>query len=428
MSQSILDTFLPYQRRFFLAPKRRKFWLSGRQLGKSHCIAGILAYKALERDGNLSLAISVNQRSASELLKKVASYAEAVSALTDGKVAHTSTFDSVSFSNGSRILSLPSSSSSMRGWTASCVCIDEAFFVPRLEDTMAAIAPTLTRDPNAELILASSAAGMNSTAYAIWEKALRSNEWYTQTTTIEDAVSDGLKVDVDSLRSMVPDEETFQTEYMCVFSKSMDAVFDPSLMETFDSLPSAAQGNWIGIDVGRTHDKTAFVMGAAVGDTLYVTDAETMEKADYQTQLDRIAELERRRRFNGGLVDAGGIGSMLAEYANSKVSRRISPFTFTSSSKTPLFESLRDLVFRRKILFSKPLLERMREDLSGVSRITTSEGKVAYRAVSDSSGHSDLSSALVLMIEAWKRNPLSSSVPVSFSPHVSRLSPWSRRI
>ncbi len=428
MSQSILDTFLPYQRRFFLAPRRRKFWLSGRQLGKSHCIAGILAYKALEKDGNLSLAISVNQRSASELLKKVSNYAEAVSALTDGKISHTSTFDSVSFSNGSRILSLPSSSSSMRGWTASCVCIDEAFFVPRLEDTMAAIAPTLTRDPNAELVLASSAAGMNSTAYSIWEKAIRSDEWYTQTTTIDDAVRDGLKVDVGSLRSMVPDEETFQTEYMCVFSKSMDAVFDASLMEPFDSLPSAAQGNWIGIDVGRSHDKTAFVMGTAVGDSLYVTDAETMEKADYQTQLDRIAELERRRRFNGGLVDAGGIGSMLAEYANSKVSRRISPFTFTSASKTPLFESLRDLVFRRKILFSKSILERMREDLSGVSRITTAEGKVAYRAVSDSSGHSDLSSALVLMIEAWKRNPVSSSVPVPFSPHASRLSPWSRRI
>lgn len=58
---TILDTFLPYQRSFFENTKKRKFLLSGRQLGKSHVIAGTMVFKALQKPVNgLSLCISVN--------------------------------------------------------------------------------------------------------------------------------------------------------------------------------------------------------------------------------------------------------------------------------------------------------------------------------------------------------------------------------
>ena len=137
-------------------------------------------------------------------------YADAVRQMTSGKIDYTMSFDSVKFSTGARVLSLPASSTATRGWTSNCVCVDEAFFVPRLDDIMTGIAPTLTRDPDSELIIASSAGAKNSYAFKIWEQALQDKQhWHTQVVTVEDAMRDGLKLDLEALHSMVPDPQAF---------------------------------------------------------------------------------------------------------------------------------------------------------------------------------------------------------------------------
>lgn len=68
--QPISDILLPYQREFFMAPQKRKVWVSSRQIGKSFTIAALLTFQALKKPGNLSLCISVNSRSAAEIVKK----------------------------------------------------------------------------------------------------------------------------------------------------------------------------------------------------------------------------------------------------------------------------------------------------------------------------------------------------------------------
>lgn len=54
---------------------------------------------------------------------------------------------------------------------------------------------------------------------------------------------------------------------------------------------------------------------------------------------------------------------MLAEYVNRQVSPRIKPLSFTGANKTPMYEALRDLVFRRKVKFAKRILERVKQDV-----------------------------------------------------------------
>lgn len=80
----LIDIFLAYQKSFFLNNKKRKIWISARQIGKSFCIAGILCYKALAKKNGLSLCISVNSRSASEIVRKCAQFAEAIKMKTNG--------------------------------------------------------------------------------------------------------------------------------------------------------------------------------------------------------------------------------------------------------------------------------------------------------------------------------------------------------
>lgn len=148
---------------------------------------------------------------------------------------------------------------------------------------------------------------------------------------------------------------------------------------------------------------------------------------EYSKQLEAVASLDKSKHFTGGYVDAGGIGSMLAEYVNKQVSSRIKPLSFTGSNKTPMYEALRDLVFRQKVKFARHILERVRQDIQQVSRVVTASGEVRYQASRSEEGHADTTSALVLCVEAFKKMPISQSLPVS-SPAASRLGAWSARI
>lgn len=141
----------------------------------------------------------------------MAQFAEAIKVATNGQIDYSQSFDCVKFANGARVMSLPSSTdgSNLRGWTASCVCIDEAAFIPNLEQILQAIGPTISRDRNAELIMATTPAGKQGFFYDTYLRALDDYGWYVQTTTIEDAVADGLEVDIEQLHSLCPDREVY---------------------------------------------------------------------------------------------------------------------------------------------------------------------------------------------------------------------------
>lgn len=124
-------------------------------------MAFIATFKALNTKNGLSLCISTGGRAASELIKKVHQFAEAVKLLTNGTITYMPSADSCRFNNGSRVVSLPSGNpTALRGWSANgAVLIDECAFIERPYDVMQAIAPTLTRFKDAQLIVASSPAG-----------------------------------------------------------------------------------------------------------------------------------------------------------------------------------------------------------------------------------------------------------------------------
>ena len=52
------------------SPKKRKLWISSRQIGKSFTIACMLVYKALTSKSKLSLCISTGARAAAEIIRK----------------------------------------------------------------------------------------------------------------------------------------------------------------------------------------------------------------------------------------------------------------------------------------------------------------------------------------------------------------------
>ena len=94
-------------------------------------------------------------------------------------------------------------------------------------------------------------------------------------------------------------------------------MLDPALIEETDSIPSSCTGTWLGIDIGRQHDRTSIVAVKQVGDKLYVDNIKTLHRCEYQKQLDEFSKhVAMQKSFVAGYIDAGGIGSAVAELAS----------------------------------------------------------------------------------------------------------------
>lgn len=413
--QQTLDSLLlPYQKRLVFARQKRKIALFGRQIGKSFSLAWLAVAKVLtaQKAGATALAISTGARASSEFLKKCAQWAEAVHVMRPD-VTYTASADAVKFSTGARVVSLPSGNpAALRGWTASLVVIDEAAYIENPEDVWAAISPTITRDPDAELVLASTPAGKASWFYDLYCKALDDGAWYVQTTTIEDAVEEGLAVDVDGLKKTISDPDVWAREYLCRFDQEYSSMVDVGLLDFQEIDVRDDAPTWLGFDVGSTSDRSALVDLVQLPDkTYFVKDIVIMRKASYEHQLQVLKEKHQKARYQAGYIDANGIGSALAEYATKQVSAKIKGYTWTSGNKTPAYESLRALIFDRRLKFARHLKPLVVQDFSNVHRVVTESGKVSYQAGRNENGHSDATSALVLAIQAAVQHPRQAQLP-----------------
>ncbi len=74
----------------------------------------------------------------------------------------------------------------------------------------------MTRDPDAELVVASTPAGKYGLYWDLWNNA--DDTWYKQSTDIQQAKQNGLDVDIEQLKNMVIDPDIFDMEYMCRFA------------------------------------------------------------------------------------------------------------------------------------------------------------------------------------------------------------------
>ena len=153
----------------------------------------------------------------------------------------------------------------------------------------------MTRDKTSELILCSTPAGCSGLFYDILQNA--DDSWYVQTTTIEDAVKEGLQVDIEQLKKLVGDPDVFNQEYMCVFSKEFGSFIDPSIVDFVDDIPSEQGGYYLGMDIGRKHDRTALTVLKAIKDKAYLENVITLSKCEYSQQIQVVKDLNSKYCF-----------------------------------------------------------------------------------------------------------------------------------
>lgn len=228
---------------------RRMILLTARQSGKSTVVAGKAIQKARFHPGSLTLIICPAQDQSKELMKKVETFMMHDKDLPEMK--HDATFEK-EFINGSRIVALPGSERSVRGYSGpSMIIIDEASRV--LDETYRALRPMMT-GADTELVLMSTPYGKRGFFYNEWThgqnwRKILVKPAYTFSTDL-DLIPD---VDEKTYRKQNPGLSTyysprhtfeflqdelysmgeywFRQEYLCEFVETEEQLFKLSMIE-----------------------------------------------------------------------------------------------------------------------------------------------------------------------------------------------------
>lgn len=423
---SLYDILLPYQKKIASSNSRKKLICSSRQIGKSFLISYEAVKKSLLKDKSLSILVSTGQRAANELLKKVLRFAEAARLATEGKVTYTSNAECVTFSNGSRIMSLPNSPEACRGWTVTGVlCLDEAAFIMNADEIYQSLTPTMTRCKDAELIISSTPGGCSGLFYDLWTND--DTSWQKFYITIHDAVKDGLKVNVDELKSLCGDDQIFAQEYECQFSKSSGAAIDTNLLK-FETKDVSKMKRILGQDVGRTHDGSAIADLRTDGSIFFLNDIKVLHDTAYSQQLAFVKQLDCQQRFDGGFIDGTGIGSAYSEQINEEVNSYIEGLQITAANKTPMFEYFRSLVMDKKLFIAPHLKDMLIEDIRLYQRIVDDAGRVRFSAIRANGSHGDAVFAIVLALWYCHEHPIKQTYVDSYHAPMRTMTGFASRL
>ena len=222
-----------WQVKFLRDRPARALLCCARQVGKSTTVAAAAVYEALYEPGALVLMVAPAQRQSEELLRKAR---ELVIALPPKMHAVQSSRTSLTFANASRIIALPGSAATIRGYSAvSLLLIDEAAHSD-LNELLVALQPMLIVS-GGRLVALSTPNGRRGWFFEAWQS---DEQWQR----IRIAASDCPRISAASLaeqqRQMT--RAAFASEYLCEFVDSVYSVyteadiaaaFDPTLTPLF---------------------------------------------------------------------------------------------------------------------------------------------------------------------------------------------------
>lgn len=201
-------------------PTRRLMVTAGRQVGKSAAAAAKALHHAAHTPGELVLLVSASERQARELLARMRSMLPYLGQAAEGVEDSQS---AIRFPSGSRIVVLPSTSSSLRGWTANLLIVDEAAWVSRA--AWDALLPTIAATGGAVVVITSASAPAGW-AWELWSERDRFPEWVR----IEVPAASVPRISREFLeqeRRRLP-KAVFEQEYCCVWTAPAGAAFDPA--------------------------------------------------------------------------------------------------------------------------------------------------------------------------------------------------------
>jgi phage FluMu gp28-like protein len=461
---------LDYQKRWVEDRSKLKIADKGRQLGFSWAAT----LRAIREGISTRLAwifLSAGERQSKLLMEKAAEHVHAMGAVAE--YVESSFFEGtllkqleLRLGNGTVIYGLPANPETARGYSGN-TSLDEFAFHKDADKIYTALYPSITRGYSLEVI--STPNGKQGKYFDLAKKAgLVDGEardpdsaWSAHRVDIYDAAAQGLAGMVPAtserlsqkllddaaaafaargvvgtrhgvslqrmvrfiaaLRAGVDLEEDWLQEYCCQFISTAENFIPPELLrecissEASESMPPLfllqEPGEcFLGIDIGRHHDRTVFwldrVTVGAVREpplpgqpppqprkTAVARLVETLNRTPFQQQMDRARELLSLKRKNGeylirrACIDATGMGAPLAEGLSTEFGPRVEPITFTAAAKEDMaFRTRRFLEGGQSLIPGSPDIQRA---FASVKKVVTATGNIRFDAERTEAGHAD---------------------------------------
>jgi len=301
----------PWQAAVLRSDSKRILLNCCRQSGKSTTMAVLALWNAIYKKRALVLVVSPSLRQSSELVRKVT---ERVAYLPIKPHLVGESKLTLEFNNGSRIVSLPATEATVRGFSAPQVVIeDEAGDVP--DELHQAILPMLITS-RGRLFLCGTPKGRRGHFFDYHE---RGGATWTRFRISADQCP---RIDAAELaQQKLLLRDRYEQEYNCGFINASSGLvyggFD-ELACCVDQLPKPkGTDGWsylLGIDFGFD-DHTAFVLLGYLpnDDTTYVVLSHKERGLTPSEVGDRVAEMQSLFHFTRIIGDTGGLGKGYAE-------------------------------------------------------------------------------------------------------------------
>ncbi len=398
---------------------RRKFLAASVQVGKSFVVSLETVQDVLEKP-ELWIMLSASERQSLELMEKVKAHAQvakiAVDSSTDFFEKTEILQHTVRFSNGGRIIGLPANPDTARGYSGNVVLDEFAIHRDAKAIWKAMVGRTMR---GYKLRVMSSFKGKANKFYDLAKtlglhegippaiQPVHSGPWSGHLVTIEMAVQQGLKVDIDELRETVGDEEIFLEEFMCV---PVDGALDFIPLEMvlaceseeatvgFDFKPRP--NLFAGWDIARKRDLSVIWIFEKQGQVLLTVGVVRMARLRFAEQREmgeRIAGLVERMA-----IDTTGIGAQLGEELSEKFPAVIEQVNFASSVEQGKDDDGKPINARVKEVMAVGLKNAMevqgillpeepatRRAFQAVKRFVGPTGNIRYDAARTDAGHAD---------------------------------------
>jgi hypothetical protein len=210
----------PVQAELLTTSARKVLLCCTRQWGKSTCAALIALHEALYAAPAMIILVSPSQPQSTELFKKIHS---AWSQLPGAPRATQESLTRMQLANGSRIVSLPGSERTTRGFSAcTLLLMDEAARVP--EELLAAVRPTLAATGGRFFAL-STPAGKRGWFFEAWTKGDNWKRVQVKANECPRIKPEFLAEEMDQLGPMI-----YSQEYDCQFIDPETSVFSTELI------------------------------------------------------------------------------------------------------------------------------------------------------------------------------------------------------
>lgn len=210
------------QQRLLDSTNKRVILNCTRQWGKSTVTAAKAVHFAYTRRRSLTLAVSPTARQSGEFVRKAEEFAGRLGMKVRGDGDNAM---SLAFDNGARLIGLPGSEATIRGFSAvGLLLVDEA---ARVEDALYTAVRPMLAVSGGTLWLMSTPFGSRGFFYEAWTRGAENWERVRVTAMECPRIQKDL---LEQDRRTMSDRD-FQQEYMCEFGSATGYVFDRALIE-----------------------------------------------------------------------------------------------------------------------------------------------------------------------------------------------------